>query len=182
MKTSLHRMWSPPWRNQSQTRWRNWSKKICMKFYVDRSKTGKLSFDLSFIMSMSKQCQTWWVRELSVTYLDAQIANYFTIFVGAENLSKRLLSSSSYMEPIAMVVKRKVDPTMEEKKYSTASELKVMVIVEPYTVGSDSLPSRSESESGKSPCIESPNSRSNVFILSVKTTTKNSIPFQSSCQ
>lgn len=50
----------------------------------------------------------------------AHIANYFDTDAAAEGLSKRMLTASSLMGPIATFVRRKTDIPMENRNYSVA--------------------------------------------------------------
>lgn len=56
--------------------------------------------------------------------LNADIVNYCNTDVAANKLSKRLMTSSSFMTPITTFVRQKMDTAMESKNHNTALESK----------------------------------------------------------
>lgn len=59
------------------------------------------------------------------------MARYFDTNAASEGFSKRLLTSSSSMAPIAVFVRRKTDTTMQNKKYSVVNVSKKLMDTAP---------------------------------------------------
>lgn len=77
--------------------------------------------------------------------LDAQIAKFFDTDAATEGLSKRLLTWSSFMEPIGTLDRRKTNKVMEEKKYNVAYAVKEPMDTVPAVSDSKSPPKLSDS-------------------------------------
>lgn len=78
--------------------------------------------------------------------LDAQIAKRFDTDAASKRLSKRLLTSSSFMAPITTFVRRKLNTTMEYMEFSvTFASTALVDTVEPFNDENESLSSRPES-------------------------------------
>lgn len=83
---------------------------------------------------------------------DDHVANYFKSDPAADELLERLLTSTSFMQLITRLVRRRMVIIMENNKYSTALESKeLMDSVKPSHDGSDSLQSCSEYGSREPP-------------------------------
>lgn len=91
-------------------------------------------------------------RNLIENTLDADFAWCLSTGAAAESLSKRLLTSSSVMAPMATFVRCKMDVAIVSLKYSVAfASNELMDTVEPYKDGSESLQSCRDSRSDDPP-------------------------------
>lgn len=87
-------------------------------------------------------------KEVIVKTLDAHIAKIFDTNAAAGRVSKRLLTSSSFMARVATLAQRITDTKMDAKKYSLSnSSREPMDTIKTVDEDSKSLPSRSDSGS-----------------------------------
>lgn len=91
-------------------------------------------------------------KDVNEEKLDTQIVKNLDTDTAVEGLSKRFFTSSSFMEPIATLVRRKTNNSMDNNKDNVAyASEKLMGTVEPYNDETDSLPNGSEYESENPP-------------------------------
>lgn len=91
-----------------------------MKFYVRSSMARKVESGLSYTKSLSRKCWICFVDTSLEKKLDTHIAKFFNKNESAKRMEKRLLTSSSFMEPMAPMatfVGRQTDAAMVDKNF-----------------------------------------------------------------